>query len=437
MKTCWRTIAFLKVSFAVCLALDVPWAKAESPNQVYTALSNLFSQPKSISARLLPPYDADECKPLVEANTAFALDLFNQLKTDSSNLFFSPYGVSTTLALTYAGARGQTGKQMCNVLHFTNVQDAPSHFGLLQRHLIEVGWQKGVELSIANALWIEQSYSFLPAFLSMATGPDEASMNQADFKTGAEAARARINAWVARQTRDKIQNILPPGCIDEDTRMVLANAIYFKGLWDVPFEKTRTANQPFHISPTNQLDVPLMHKTAIVGYTENSDFQAVAMSYQGGLDMMVFLPRQFYDCARLESSLTPTFVSTTLLDLHAQEVEIFLPRFKLESTFRLNDVLSRMGMPNAFGTWADFSGIDGTTNLYISEIFHRSWCEVTEEGTEAVATTAIDVLAGRGMRQPPPPPPPIFRADHPFVFFIRDSQSGSILFLGRLAHPKQ
>jgi serpin B len=216
--------------------------------------------------------------------------------------------------------------------------------------------------------------------------------------------------------------------------LVLANAIYFKGLWDTPFDKTRTSNQPFYLSPTNQLDAPLMHKTGMAGYMENSDFQAVAIFYAGGLDMLVFLPRQTNGCVNLERSLTSALVSATLRDINPQEVEIFLPRFRLESTFSLNNDLARMGMPDAFDDRADFSGMDGSNNLYISGVFHRSWCEVTEDGTEAAATTAT-ALSARSTVESSPPPPPIFRADHPFVFFIRDTRSGSILFLGRLANP--
>ena len=291
-----------------------------------------------------------------------------------------------------------------------------------------------VDLSIANALWAEQGYPFLPDFLSTATNSYQANINQVDFKTGADAARNQINSWVAQQTRNKIQNILPPGSPDAFTRLILANAIYFKGLWDTPFDKTRTFNQPFYLSPTNHINVPMMHQFRMAGYMENGDFQAVAMFYEGGLDMLVFLPRQTNGCVNLEKSLTPALVSATLHEIIPQEVEVFLPRFKLESTFSLNDGLTRMGMSDAFDNQADFSGMDGSTNLYISGVFHRAWCEVNEDGTEAAAVTATS-MSSRSMVESSPPPPPIFRADHPFVFFISDMRSGSLLFLGRLAKP--
>jgi serine protease inhibitor len=436
MKPCQQTLAFLTVSFAVCFVSDAQLEQPESPDKVTAALANLFSQHSSNSGTLLLLSPAEQPEPLVEANTAFALDLFNQLKVDSGNLFFSPYVISTALALTYAGARGQTEKQMRNVLHFANVQEVPSHFGLLQGHLLEVGKQKGVELSIANALWAEQGYPFLPAFLSNATGSYEANINQANFVTGADAARNQINAWVAQQTQDKIQNILPPSCPDPNTRLVLASAIYFKGLWQAPFDKSRTSIQAFYLTPSHPVDATLMHQTEMAGYTENNYFQAVELPYQGGLNLVIFLRRPIIDRGVLEDSLTPAFISNALSQIKWQQVEIFLPRFKLESAFRLDNYLARMGMPDAFDKRADFSGMDGSTNLYISGVFHRSWCEVTEDGTEAAA--AGIVLSSRGMEPlppPPPPPPPIFRADHPFVFLIRDTLSGSILFMGRLANP--
>jgi serpin B len=384
MKTCQITIAFLTVPVAACFASEA---------------------------------QSEQTEALAEGNKAFALDLFRQLKANSGNVFFSPYSISTALALTYAGARGETEKQMRDVLHFTNVQEVHSAFGVLQRDLLEAGKQEGIELSIANALWAEQGYPFLPAFLRTATGPYQANINQADFKTAPDAARNQINAWVAQQTRDKIQNILPPGTVDENTRLVLVNAIYFKGLWSIPYDKTRTSNQPFHLSSTNQVNAALMHQTETAGYMENSDFQAVELLYKAGLDMVIFLPRTINGRGKLENNLTLALLSATLRQMSWQKVEVFLPRFKLESTFKLNNTLAKMGMPDAF-IWpkADFSGMDGSSDLYISGVYHKSWCEVTEEGTEAAAATVGNVTVGVGAVELPP----IFRADHPFVFFILD-----------------
>ncbi len=372
---------------------------------------------------------------LVDGNTAFALNLYGQLKAQPGNLFFSPYSISTALAMTYAGARGETEQQMAKVLHFGKDQQAlPAAFGQLQRQLGEAGQQKGIELSIANALWAQKGHAFLPDFMGVAKGEYQANIAQADFKTAAEAARGEINHWVAERTKDKIRDILPPGSVDDMTRLVLANAIYFKGAWAKPFEKGETSTQPFHLTPTRQVDVPLMHHFDDVRYVENSSFQAVELPYTGGgLSMVILLPREVDGCGQLESRLTPDLLSGALRQLRRQKVEIFLPRFKLESGFDLNSTLAKMGMVDAFGPKADFSGMDGTRNLFITGVFHKAWGEVNEEGTEAATATAVTV--GLAAMVKPPPPPPVFRADHPFIFLIRDSRSGSVLFLGRLADP--
>lgn len=374
---------------------------------------------------------------LVEGNTAFALDLYGQLKSTPGNLFFSPYSISTALAMTYAGARGDTEKQMGRVLHFDKDQRrAHAAFGELQKELGEASKQKGIELSIANALWAQKGHPFEPAFLKAALDEHQAKVKQADFKTGADAAREEINRWVAQKTKDKIQDILPPGSLNDMTRLVLANAIYFKGIWAKPYEKRATSSQHFHVSTTSDVDVPLMHHFDEVKYMEETGFQAVELPYSGGgLSMVILLPRQVEGCAELEKRLTPALLSRSLSKMKKQRVEIFLPRFKLESSLRLNGTLAGMGMPDAFGGKADFSGIDGTRLLYISDVFHKAWGEVNEEGTEAAAATA-GVVATKGIAEPPPPCP-LFRADHPFIFFIRDTHSGSLLFIGRLKEPTQ
>jgi len=369
----------------------------------------------------------------VDGNTAFALDLYGQLKSAPGNLFFSPYSISTCLAMTYAGARGDTAKQMSRVLHLDQDQGkVNASFSKLQRQLSEAGNRKGIELSIANSLWAQKGHSFLPAFLEIARGDYQANVNQADFIIEAEAARGEINRWVAQATKDKIQNILPPGSFTDMTRLVLANAIYFKGVWAKPYDKAETSSQPFHLSTSRRTDAPLMHHFDNVRYMEDTDFQAVELPYKGGeLSMVILLPRQADACGNLEKRLSLALLARSLDQMKQQNVEVFLPRFKLESSFDLNQALTSMGMPDAFGPKSDFSGMDGTKLLYISGVFHKAWGEVNEEGTEAAAATAV-VVTARALAKLPPPPL-VFRADRPFVFFIRDTRSGSVLFLGRLA----
>jgi serpin B len=384
---------------------------------------------------------ASDTKSLVEGNTAFALDLYARLSGAPGNLFFSPYSISTCLAMTYAGARGDTETQMGRVLHFSKGEARlHSSFGELQRQLDDAAKQKGIQMDIANALWAQKGHHFLPAFMKIAKNDYQANANQADFKTSdasADAVRREINRWVAQKTQDKIQDILSPGDVNRAVKLVLANAIYFKGIWARPFEKAATTTQPFHLSTSSQADTLLMHHFDDVRYTGNIDFQAVELPYSGDdLSMVILLPRQIDALGRLEQQLSPAFLARLLAQMKKQNVEIFLPRFKLESRFELNDTLAEMGMPDAFSPWkADFSGINGIRqDLYIFGVYHKAWAEVTEEGTEAAAATVV-VLGDEAVAKPPPSPP-VFRADHPFIFLIRDTRSGSLLFVGRLADPR-
>ena len=381
---------------------------------------------------------AAQTESLVDGNTAFALDLYARLSGAPGNLFFSPYSISTCLAMTYAGARGDTETQMARVLHFRQGDTRlHSSFGELQQHLNDAAKQKGIQLDIANALWAQKGHHFLPAFMKIAQDDYQANVNQADFMTSdasADAVRREINRWVAQKTQDKIQDILSPGDVNRDVKIVLANAIYFKGTWASPFEKAATTTQPFHLSTSSQADTLLMHHFDDVRYTGNNDFQAVELPYSGNeLSMVILLPRQIDALGQLERQLSPAFLARVLAQMQKQNVEIFLPKFKLESGFNLNATLAKMGMPDAFNPLnADFSGINGLRqDLYIFGVYHKAWAEVTEEGTEAAAATAVVMGDGEA-----PSPPPVFRADHPFVFLIRDTRSGSLLFFGRLADPR-
>jgi serpin B len=407
--------------------------------------TRLFRQSTSLlisfGIGLAASVQASETKSLVEGNTAFALDLYARLSGAPGNLFFSPYSISTCLAMTYAGARGDTETQMARVLHFSKGEPGlHSSFGKLQQQLDEAAKQKGIQLDIANALWTQKGEPFLPAFLEIARNDYQANLNQADFMSSdasADAVRREINRWVAQKTRDKIQDILSPGDVNRDVKLVLANAIYFKGMWASPFEKAATFTQPFHLSTNSQADVLLMHHFDDVQYTGNGDFQAVELPYSGDeLSMVILLPRKIDALGQLERQLSPAFLAHLLAQMNHQKIEIFLPKFKLESNFKLNDTLAEMGMPDAFNPLnADFSGINGIRqDLYIFGVYHKAWAEVTEEGTEAAAATAV-VLGDEAVAKPPPPPP-VFRADHPFIFLIRDTRSGSLLFAGRLADPR-
>jgi serpin B len=380
---------------------------------------------------------AADTAPLVAGNTQFALDLYARLKSGDGNLFFSPYSISTCLAMTWAGARGNTASQMAGALH---LQGSPalvhSQFADLQKQLNAVQAKKKVALNIANGLWAQKDHPFLPAFFKIATDDYASQIRQADFHTAAEATRLEINNWVSAKTADRIQDLIPPGAVDGDTRLVLVNAIYFKGRWDTPFKKSKTRPAPFKTESGRSVTEPFMHETEWFGYAETNGLQLLELTYAGGdLSMVVLLPAETSSFKEFEDSLTAKNLDLWLRQSRGSKVEVFLPKFRLTEEFSLGDTLAAMGITEAFTSNADFSGMDGGRDLFISAVIHKAFVEVNEEGTEAAAATGAVAVASAVRIEPMDVP--VFRADHPFVFLIRDTHSGSILFLGRFAGPEK
>lgn len=338
--------------------------------------------------------------------------------------------------MAYGGARGETAAEMQSVFHFTLPPERlhPAMGALLAGMNAP---HQGYALSVADALWAEQDTHFLPAYLKLVETNYGAGFHPVDFKTSPEAARSTINAWVEKQTNDKIQNLLGPGTITAATRLVLTNAIYFKGSWSSSFDKAQTKDGDFHLSAANSVKTPLMHRTGSYRYYDGGTFQAVELPYTGNeLSMVVFLPKEIAGLPALEKSFTAAAEKEWLEKLAMEdEVILSLPRFKMTQQFELSGVLGTMGMARAFSNAAEFSGIDGKPDFSISAAIHKAFIDVNEEGTEAAAATAI-VMKSMAARVPMPEPPPIvFRADHPFLFLIRDDVSGAILFMGRVTDP--
>ncbi len=372
---------------------------------------------------------------LVDGNTQFALDLFGRLRTQPGNLFFSPSSISTALAMTYAGARGETAQQMARVLHFPSPQDQlPETFASLQNALRPAAEKPGYRLDLANRLWGQQGYHFLPDFLAVTRDFYHAELAQVDFNGQTETARQTINQWVEKQTQDKIQNLVPPGAISNLTRLVLANAIYFKGEWTRPFVKSATKDEPFHVTGDKTTTVPLMHKTDDFRFAAVDGLKLLELPY-GNRDLatIVLLPDAVDGLEALEQRLSRESLTRWTAALQRRKVAVDLPRFKLTSEFSLSSTLTAMGMPLAFdATRADFSGMSSEEHLAISAVLHKAFVDVNEEGTEAAAATGVVITARAVMR---PTEPAVFRADHPFLFLIVDQRTGSLLFLGRLVNP--
>ena len=341
--------------------------------------------------------DAEETagpKSTAKGNTTFALDLYAQLRTTDGNVFFSPLSIRTALGMTYAGARGETARQMAKVLSLPEEQvRAHGELGELVHLLNEIGRTKDCKLSIANALWGQKGYAFRDEFLTVVQRNYDAGFAQLDFARQTEAARTTINAWVEKKTEDKIKDLLAPGVLDAATRLVLTNAIYFKGDWVKPFKKRSTRDRWFSVEADKQVKVPTMYRTDRFGYVENDDVQALELAYKGGtLSMVVLLPRKRNALDAVEAKLDAATLTGWLGKLRSRRVRVYLPRFKTETSFELKSRLSAMGMTDAFRFGrADLSGMDGTKNLFISAVIHKAYVDVNETGTEAAAATAVVV----------------------------------------------
>lgn len=375
---------------------------------------------------------------IARANNAFAVDLLGELAAkESENLFFSPNSIETALAMTCAGARGATADQMAKVLHLPP-KDGDIHrdFGRFLRELnaskTADGKARGYELSVANALWGQKGYPFLRGFVSLLRKNYGAGLEEVDYEHDSEGAREKINAWVEKKTRDRIKDLIGQGVLKPTTRLVLTNAIYFKGSWAEQFAKEATREEPFHLSAGRQKTVHLMHRTGRFDYMETDTVQALKLPYAGDdLSMIVLLPRKVDGLAALERFLSPDQLSEWFSELARRRVEVFLPRFKVTAQFELNSTLTALGMSDAFdAARADFSGMTGNRDLMLSNVIHKAFVEVNEEGTEAAAATGAVIALTSA-----PLPPPVFRADHPFLFVIREEKSGAMLFVGRLADP--
>jgi len=376
-------------------------------------------------------HDPAVLEQLVDDNTEFALALYRQRCRTAGNLCFAPYSLSTALGMTYGGARGDTARQMAATLHFRLPQEQlHAAFAQLAAVMRDIAAKGAVELHMANALWPHINYPFLADFLALTARAYGATTTAVDYRD-AETARRTINDWVAAQTNDKIQALIPAGTLNGLTRLLLVNAIYFKGQWAHPFDPTLTRPAPFWRTPDQSVPVPFMTKEQRFLYTENATVQIIGLPYAGDdLVMLIFLPRKTDGLAAFEAVMTMETLGPWIQDLTPTKVLVTLPRFQLTAAVQLNEQLHAMGMVDAFGDQADFSGMDGTHLLYMGAVLHQAVITVNEVGAAAAAATAVEMKA-RSIQ----PPPPLFRADHPFVFLILEQSTGSILFLGRVVDP--
>jgi serpin B len=388
-----------------------------------------------------PQVNSHELQELVVGNSEFALRLYQELRTNEGNLFYSPYSISVALAMTYAGARGDTEQEIMETLAFSLSQDRlhPA-FNALDLELASraasigtvVGEQEGPELIVANSLWCQVDHTFWPKFLDVLALNYGAGMRLIDYENNPEAACRVINAWVSDRTERKIKDMVPAGALDASTRLVLANAIYFNADWDSPFKRFNTKSGTFHLLDGDEIQVPMMYQAERLLYAKGEGYQLVELPYvqrEIVMDILIPNPGEF---RAVVSSLDASRVIEILRELDYQGVMLTLPKFEFESDFALSDTLAEMGMPSAFSLAADFSGMDGARDLNISEVLHKAFISVDEEGAEAGAASTVfaQVISGLG-------PAIEVKMDRPFVFWIRDLPTGTVLFVGRVLNPAQ
>jgi len=384
-----------------------------------------------------PPPAAPD--PAAEATLAFGLDLYPRVKAAGKNVFFSPYSLTTALAMVRVGARGDTAREMDGVLCFGDGVPAAAH-GALKQALVprtvrdgrgkEAAQLPAFELSTANALWVQEVLAVEADFLQALAGEFGAPLERIDFRETA-AARARINEWVAQRTRDRIQNIVPEGLPAPDTLLAVANAIYFKAAWAKPFQENLTAEAAFHAAAGREVAAKFMHRVETLGYVEDDEVQVAELPYrENDTSMVLILPRARDGLAAVEKGLTVAKVQGWLDGLRPIAVDLALPRFEFTCPMDVTRALNALGMKRAFSRTADLSGITTAGPLFLSTVLHKAFIAVNEAGTEAAAATVVMTRTGGR-----PAAPRKFVANHPFLFLIRHRQTGAVLFLGALENP--
>jgi len=369
---------------------------------------------------------------LVESNNTFALELYSKISATEGNLCISPFSVSTALAMTFAGARGITEMQIKNVMHISLPQ---TEFHKVLSQLLEkinsLGQEKKAGLLLANSIYPHNKYTFLESFVTCLRENYEFNITPLDYHKP-EAARNFINQWVNEKTQEHISELIPMDALDDLTRLVMVNAIYFKGLWKKQFDKRMTTESPFWVLNDFAVKVSMMRQKSQFGYMENELVQVLELPYQGDhLSQIIILPKVRMSVVENDLAITP--LSKWISELRLETIDVRLPAFKIKGDFKLKDTLISMGMPDAFDMdRADFSGMDGIKypdGLYIKHTFHQADIEVNEEGATATAATAV-VMAERGL-----PRELEFNANHTFIFILRENTTGSILFIGRVQNP--
>jgi serpin B len=433
---CLLVLAVMVSLLSAC-APGIPVTTPVSTAVVPASGATLQSEKSRIEA---PEISGNDQADLTDGNNAFAFDLYRQLKTGEGNMFYSPYSISAALAMTYAGAVGTTAERMAEAMHYDLPQDKlhPA-FNWLDNELARRGEGaegkdgEGFRLNVVNAIWGQKDYEFRVAFLDTLAENYGAGLRILDFINEPEPSRVTINDWVSEQTEDRIKDLIPPGGIAPLTRLVLTNAIYFNAAWAHKFTEEATTDLPFYLLDGGSVTVPMMKQTETFGYAAGDGYQAVEMPYDGGeLSMVVVLPGEG-KFAEFEDGLDYGQAEKIIDNLNDRRVKLTMPKFEFESDFSLKEALSALGMAEAFSGGADFSGMTGNKDLFISDVVHKAFVLVEEGGTEAAAASAVIMV--ESAPGPEPEEPVTVTIDRPFIFLIRDIETGAILFIGRVVNP--
>jgi serpin B len=426
-------ISIILAIVILCLGLSActPAALAEKVQATGPVLSSEKQREQS------PEVAQSDISSLTDGNGAFAFDLYKLLSEEEGNLFYSPYSISAALAMTYAGARGDTEKQLADTLRFYLSQNQlhPA-FNSLDQELASRGEGaegkdgEGFRLNIVNAIWGQKDYAFLVSFLDTLAENYDAGLRIVDFIGETELSRITINDWVSDETEGRIKDLIPQGAINQMTRLVLTNAIYFNAAWQYPFEKDATSPGVFYLVNGDEVTVPMMEQQESFSYIKGDNYQVVELPYDGQeLSMVIILPDpgQF---ALFEETIEYQKIKGIIESLERREVRLRMPKFEFDSSFSLKKALTEMGMPVAFSEGADFSGMTGKKDLFISDVIHKAFVSVDEAGTEAAAATSV-IMELTAM----PETPLEVTLNRPFIFLIRDIETGAILFVGRVINP--
>ncbi len=379
--------------------------------------------------------ETKDMKAVAQGANGFALSLYSQISKDQGNLLFSPFSLSSALVMTYAGARGETARQMSNAMHF-DLPPSRLHpaFQRMLEGLVSKPDEQAVKLLIANSLWGQTGFDFQEDFMNLVEDRYGAALRPVDFAQQTEEARVLINEWTSDRTAGKIGELLPSGSLDSRSRLVVVNAVYFNGTWMSPFQPHDTQEGEFAAADGQMVPAEFMQQSGRFSFHRDDTVQVLRLPYENDrISMIVLLPVETEGLPALESRLTLPFLNGLRAELKPQQVKVVFPKLRLQGRFSLEGPLKELGMVHAFSPReADFSGITGKRDLSIRAVLHQAVLELDEQGTEAAAATGL-VL---GVTSAPLQPPPLFKADHPFLFVIVDEPSGAILFAGRVSNPQ-